>query len=86
MRDRFTVPDFDVSQFGQFYHPPFHYFVCAVFLKVYELFLPKGTHNYESLQALSLLWSQFALLMLYKTVKLHKFPVNPVQCHYIRSQ
>ena len=70
MRDRFTVPDFDVSQFGQFYHPPFHYFVCAVFLKVYELFLPKGTHNYESLQALSLLWSQFALLMLYKTVKL----------------
>ena len=52
------------------YHPPFHYFVSAVFLKAYELFLPKGTHDYESLQALSLLWSQFAVIMIYKTLVL----------------
>ena len=70
VRDRFSLPDGDVRQMGQFYHPPFHYFVSAVFLKAYELFLPKGTHDYESLQALSLLWSQFAVIMIYKALVL----------------
>lgn len=70
MRDKFSIPDFDIRDRGQFYHPPFHYFVCAVFLRIYELFLPKGTHNYESLQALSFLWSQFSLIMIYKCAKL----------------
>ena len=70
VRDNLTIADSDVRGMGQFYHPPFHYFVSAVFLKCYEIFLPKNTHNYEALQALSLLWSQFALIVLYKTVKL----------------
>ena len=70
MRDRFSIPDFDVRIGGQFYHPPFHYFVSAVFLKIYELFLPAGTHNYEALQALSLLWSQYSLIMIFKVLKL----------------
>ena len=70
VRDKLTIPDADVRNLGQFYHPPFHYFVSAAFLKIYELFLPKGTHNYEALQALSLLWSQFAVIMLYKNIKL----------------
>lgn len=70
MRDHFGVPNFDIRGYGQFYHPPFHYFVSAVFLRIYELFLPKGTHNYEALQALSMLWTQYALIMLYKGIKL----------------
>ena len=70
IRDNFALPNGDVREMGQFYHPPFHYFVSAVFLKAYELFLPKGTQNYEVLQALSLLWSQFAVIMIYKNVKL----------------
>lgn len=70
VRDNFALPQSDVREMGQFYHPPFHYFVSAVFLKVYEIFLPKGTHNYEGLQALSLLWSQFAVVMIYKNLKL----------------
>ncbi len=78
VRDRFTIPNADVRKLGQFYHPPFHYFVSAVFLKIYELFLPKGTHNYEALQALSLLWSQFAVIMLYKCIKL--FGIKKESC------
>ena len=70
IRDHFALPAGDVTKMGEFYHPPFHHFVCAVFLKIYELFLPKGTHNYEALQALSLLWSQFAVIMIYKNAKL----------------
>ena len=70
VRDHFAIPDVDVRNFGQFYHPPFHYFVCAVFLKIYELLLPKGMHNYEALQALSMLWSQYTLIMIFKNVKL----------------
>ena len=70
MRDNFALPKSDIRDMGQFYHPPFHYFVSAVFLKAYEIFLPKGTHNYEALQALSLLWSQFAVIMIFKNLKL----------------
>ena len=70
IRDKMALPQADVTKLGQFYHPPFHHFVCAIFLKIYELFLPEGTHNYEVLQALSLLWSQFAVILLYRTVKL----------------
>ncbi len=70
IRDTFSVPGFDVRGMGEFYHPPFHYFVSALFLRIYDIFLPKGTHNYEALQALSMLWTQYALIMAYKTVKL----------------
>lgn len=70
VRDNFALPKGDIREMGQFYHPPFHYLVSAVFLKAYEIFLPKGTHNYEGLQALSLLWSQFAVIMIYKNLKL----------------
>lgn len=70
VRDNLKVPDFDIRGFGQFYHPPFHYIISAVFLRIYELFLPKGTHNYEALQAMSMLWTQYALIMIYKNIKL----------------
>ena len=74
VRDTGKVPDFDITGLGQFYHPPFHYIVCAIFLRIYEFFLPRGTHNYEALQALSLLWSSFSLILIYKIVKLIGIP------------
>ncbi len=70
VKENWTIPNFDVRDMGEFYHPPFHYFVSALFLKICELFMPKGTHNYEVLQALSFLWTQYALIMIYKVVKL----------------
>lgn len=70
VRDHMRIPGVDVRGLGEFYHPPFHYFVSAVFLKITDLFLPKGTHHYEALQALSMLWTQWALIMAYKVVKL----------------
>lgn len=70
IRDHLALPAGDVRQMGEYYHPPFHHFVCAVFLKIYELFLPKGTHNYESLQALSLLWANISAIVLFKDIRL----------------
>ena len=70
IRDHLALPAGDVRQMGEYYHPPFHHFVCAVFLKIYELFLPKGTHNYESLQALSLLWANLSAIVLFKDIRL----------------
>ena len=68
VRDHGWIPDFNVMNKGEFYHPPFHYFVSAVFLKITGLFGLKGTRYYETLQALSMLWTQFALIMAYKVV------------------
>lgn len=68
VRDHLWIPNVDVRNVGEYYHPPFHYFVSAVFLKIVGLILPKGTRYYESLQALSMLWTQYALIMAYKVV------------------
>ena len=68
VRDHMWIPDFNVMNKGEFYHPPFHYFVSAVFLKITGLFGLKGTRYYETLQALSMLWTQYALIMVYKVV------------------
>lgn len=69
VRDHLSVPNVDIRKMGEFYHPPFHYFVSAIFLKLTGLFLPKGTEHYEVLQALSMLWTQWALIMAYKVIK-----------------
>ena len=70
VRNNLKIPDMDVRGMGEFYHPPFHYFVSALFLKAVDLFLPKGTHNYEALQAVSMLWTQYTVIMIYKVIKL----------------
>ena len=70
LRDFLRLPDLDVAKHGQFYHPPLHHFLCAVFLRIYELFLPSGTHNYESLQTLTLLYSFGTQCYMFKTLRL----------------
>ena len=70
VRNNLKIPDMDVRDMGEFYHPPFHYFVSALFLKAVDVFLPKGTHNYEALQAVSMLWTQYTVIMIYKVIKL----------------
>jgi len=67
VRDNLSLPDVDVRQAGQFYHPPFHYFVCAIFLRIYEAVV--GGKNYESLQFLSLCYSQIATILIVKSSK-----------------
>ena len=69
VRDHLWIPNVDVRGMGEYYHPPFHYLVSGLFLRITDLFLPKGTHHYEALQALSMLWTQWALIMAYKVVK-----------------
>ena len=70
LRDFLRLPDLDVAKHGQFYHPPLHHFLCAIFLRIYELFLPSGKHNYECLQTLTLLWSFGTQYYMFKTLRL----------------
>ena len=51
----------DVSVHWQFYHPPLHHFICAVFFGIYRTIMPSMAHNWDALQALSLLWSLITL-------------------------
>ena len=69
VRDKMTIPSIDVTTAGQFYHPPFHYIVCAAFLKIYELFLG-GRHNYEALQILTLCYANISAIVTYKMLKI----------------
>ena len=70
IRDHLALPNVDVRTMGEYYHPPLHHIISAIFLRITDLFLPKGTHNYEALQALSMLWTQYALIMAYKVINL----------------
>ena len=69
IRDNMSLPSIDVTKAGQFYHPPLHHIVCAVFLKIYEVFLG-GRHNYESLQLLTLCYAQISAVITYRILKL----------------
>ena len=75
VRDKMTLPAIDVSTAGQFYHPPLHYYVCAVFLKIYELFL-SGGHNYEALQILTLAYAGISSIVTYRILKLFDLSEN----------
>ena len=69
VRDNVALPSVDVREAGQFYHPPLHYVVCALFLKVYEFF-PGGRHNYEALQILTLGYAQISAVIAYRILKM----------------
>ena len=51
---------------GQFYHPPLHHFICAVFMKCTELFTNDSEIIIESLQILPLIYSVIMLYAFYR--------------------
>lgn len=69
IRDHLRLPEVDVKGYGQFYHPPLHYIICALFIRLYELFLPAGTHNYECVQTLTLIYSFGAQYYMFRTIR-----------------
>ena len=56
----------------QFYHPPLHHFICAVFLKILTVFGVKGSDAYGSLQSLTLFYSCVTIIYGYKIIRLFK--------------
>lgn len=56
----------DIRDHWQFYHPPFHHIVCAIFFGIYRTIVPSAAHNWDALQTLSLFWSLVTLAVLRK--------------------
>ena len=58
--------------FDQFYHPPLHHFLAAVWLKILSAFKVEGELAYSSLQTLTLFYSLVSTVFAYKILKLFK--------------
>lgn len=54
---------------GQFYHPPLHHFVMAIWLKIADFFSDLSSVKLESLQYVTIIYSVVILIALYKILK-----------------
>ena len=72
--DNFTIPDGDVRDLGQFYHPPLHYIISALFLRLHNALPLKFTNDINGLKALPMLWSSF--IVLYTKKILERLNIN----------
>lgn len=61
--------DFDPREWNQFYHPPLHYFLMAIWAKINTLFGVSIEHIDEQLQILPFIYSMFTLGYLNKICK-----------------
>ncbi len=68
------LPDFDVREAFQFWHPPFHHAITALFLKLVWFLFPSQTGNYESIQILPLFYVSLSLWIIWKM--LHMWEVK----------
>ncbi len=64
------LPDFDVRERWQFYHPPLHHIICAEWIDFLENICGID-HNYarESLQMLTLFYSMACIIIVYKILR-----------------
>lgn len=60
------LPDLNPMEYYQFYHPPLHHLISAVFVKIYTVFGYNMNEAAEMLQMLSVLYSSLTLLFLNK--------------------
>ncbi len=63
------LPDFDVRNVWQFYHPPLHHIICAIFLKT--LIYCEVDYNVatESIQILTLFYSSICMIISYRIMR-----------------
>ncbi len=64
------LPDFDPTTIWQFYHPPLHHFLAAVWLKVMTAFGLTWEHALETIQFLTAFYSAAAMLVSVKIFKI----------------
>lgn len=66
------LPDFDVRTIWQYYHPPFHHMIMAVFLKLLTAFGVEYTKACEALQMLPFMYSSLCMIASYKIFRIVK--------------
>ena len=67
--NEFKLPDFDVREVWQFYHPPLHHLISAAFLKLCNLFCINYNLSLECLQVLTFFYSTISMLIIYRILK-----------------
>lgn len=65
-----SFPDFDPREIWQFYHPPLHHIICAVWLTILEFFgIPAKFDGVHTLPFLTVVYSSLFCLFACKTFK-----------------
>lgn len=64
------LPDFDVREAFQFWHPPLHHFISALFLTITWRIFPFMQENWEPLQILPFIYITITIWVIYKILKL----------------
>ena len=57
------IPDFDVRTVWQFYHPPLHHTLCALWMHLMTALGLSDAPLYESMQVVPFVWSSAALMV-----------------------
>ena len=67
-----ALPSGDVRDYGQFYHPPLHYLISALFLKIHNVLPMRFAGNINGLKFLPMLWTSYFILFAKKTLEWFK--------------
>ena len=67
--ENWALPDGDVRDLGQLYHPPLHYVLSAVFFKLNAVIFPGRSGVIDSLKTLPFIWSNGLVLFSLKILK-----------------
>ena len=67
--DNFTIPDVDVRYYGEFYHPPLHYILSALFLRLHNVLPLKFAGDIDGLKMLPMLWTSYFVLFAKKILE-----------------
>lgn len=60
------LPDFDVRTIDQFYHPPFHHIIAALWMKIQMMCGISIESAHENVQLLTLFYSTLCMILSYK--------------------
>ena len=67
--ENFSLPAGDVRDYGQFYHPPLHYIISAIFLRIHNVLPLKFSGDINWLKMLPLLWTSYLVLFTNKILE-----------------
>lgn len=70
LMENFSLPDFDVRGKSQFYHPPLHHLICAVWMKIQTAVGIEFDAAAENIQVLTLFYSMVSLFAVKKILDL----------------
>ena len=65
----FALPDGDVRDYGMFYHPPLHYLVSAVLLRIQNILPVRFSADINGLKMLPMLWTSYLVLFALKILE-----------------